>query len=148
MSAFPHPVEGYQLSLDYEQSLFFLSPPSKTSERRKWPQAWLKARGEWGRPRFSHLDACAHVHSPHSPQVWRKRETARGLTPFISKTKFLCFHAPHRLKTTISTETNSFLHLLDLVLWVVADTVFFLLKGSFRSPGYSSYRRISRVALP
>ena len=32
MSAFPHPVEGYQLSLDYEQSVFFLSPQSKTSE--------------------------------------------------------------------------------------------------------------------
>ena len=30
------------LSLDYEQSLFFLGPTSKTPETRKWPRAWLK----------------------------------------------------------------------------------------------------------
>ena len=30
------------LSLDYEQSLFFLGPSSKTPETRKWPRAWLK----------------------------------------------------------------------------------------------------------
>ena len=35
MSAFPHPVEGYQLSLDYEQSLFFLRPPSKNAREMK-----------------------------------------------------------------------------------------------------------------
>ena len=31
-------------ALDYEQSLFFLGPSSKTPETRKWPRAWLKAR--------------------------------------------------------------------------------------------------------
>ena len=30
--------------LDYEQSLFFLGPLSKTLVTRKWPRAWLKAR--------------------------------------------------------------------------------------------------------
>ena len=30
-------------ALDYEQSLFFLGPSSKTPETRKWPRAWLKA---------------------------------------------------------------------------------------------------------
>ena len=30
--------------LDYEQSLFFLGPSSKTPETRKWPRAWLKSR--------------------------------------------------------------------------------------------------------
>ena len=28
--------------LDYEQSLFFLGPSSKTCEIRKWPRAWLR----------------------------------------------------------------------------------------------------------
>ena len=46
-------------SLDYEQSLFFLNPSSKTPETRKWPRAWVKARDGRGttfsvcRPRFS-----------------------------------------------------------------------------------------------
>ena len=30
--------------LDYEQSLLFLGPSSKTPETRKWPRAWLKSR--------------------------------------------------------------------------------------------------------
>ena len=29
--------------IDYEQSLFFLGPSSKTCAIRKWPRAWLKA---------------------------------------------------------------------------------------------------------
>ena len=52
------------LSLDYEQSLFFLGPSIKTPETRKWPRAWLKARDGRGsffflgcRPRFSRLAA-------------------------------------------------------------------------------------------
>ena len=65
------------LSLDYEQSLFFLGPSSKTPETRKWPRAWLKARDGRGsffflgcRPRFSRLAAStlnvrARVHSPY-----------------------------------------------------------------------------------
>ena len=32
--------------VDYEQSLFFLGPSSKTPKTRKWPRAWLKARDE------------------------------------------------------------------------------------------------------
>ena len=32
------------LHLDYEQSIFFLGPSSKTRETRKWPHGWLKAR--------------------------------------------------------------------------------------------------------
>ena len=32
------------LDLDYEQSLFFLGPSSKTPETRKGPRAWLTAR--------------------------------------------------------------------------------------------------------
>ena len=42
-------------ALDYEQSLFFLGPSSKTPVTRKWPCAWLKAR--YGSPRFSCLAA-------------------------------------------------------------------------------------------
>ena len=34
--------------LYYEQSLFFLGPSGKTPETRKWPRAWLKARGRGG----------------------------------------------------------------------------------------------------
>ena len=30
--------------LDYEKSLFFVGPSSKTPVTRKWPRAWLKAR--------------------------------------------------------------------------------------------------------
>ena len=42
--------------IDYEQSLFFLGPSSKTPETRKWPRAWLKVRdGRGCRPRFSRL---------------------------------------------------------------------------------------------
>ena len=42
--------------IDYEQSLFFLGPSSKTPETRKWPRAWLKVRdGRGCRPRFSCL---------------------------------------------------------------------------------------------
>ena len=36
--------------IDYEQSLFFLGPSSKSPETRKWPCAWLKARD--GPPSF------------------------------------------------------------------------------------------------
>ena len=83
--------------IDYEQSLFFLGPSSKTPETRKWPRAWLKVRdGRGCRPRFSRLasrvsrlasrvsrlaasplNARARVHSPY--QIWRKGETARSL---------------------------------------------------------------------
>ena len=31
-------------NLDYQRSLFFPGPLHKTSETRKWPRAWLKAR--------------------------------------------------------------------------------------------------------
>lgn len=31
-------------SLDFEQSLLFVSPLSETSETRKWPDSWLKTR--------------------------------------------------------------------------------------------------------
>ena len=41
--------------VDYEQSLFFLGPSSKTPETRKWVRAWLKARDR--RSRFSRLAA-------------------------------------------------------------------------------------------
>ena len=42
--------------IDYEQSLFFLGPSSKTPETRKWPRAWLKVRdGRGCRPCFSRL---------------------------------------------------------------------------------------------
>ena len=37
--------------VDYEQSLFFLGPSSKTPEIRKWPRAWLKARDGRGTTR-------------------------------------------------------------------------------------------------
>ena len=44
--------------LDYEQSLFFLGPSSKTRETRKWPRGLLKARDRRGTsPRFSQLAA-------------------------------------------------------------------------------------------
>ena len=34
--------------LDYEQSLFFLGPSSKTPETRKWPGSWLNRRRKTG----------------------------------------------------------------------------------------------------
>ena len=37
-------LSGAHANLDYEQSLFFLGPSSKTPETRKWPRALLKAR--------------------------------------------------------------------------------------------------------
>ena len=36
------------LTLDNEQSLFFLGPSNKTPETRKWPRAWLKVRDGTG----------------------------------------------------------------------------------------------------
>ena len=57
---------------DYEQSLSFLGPSSKTPATRKWPRAWLKARDERGSclPCFSRLaasplNARARVHSSY-----------------------------------------------------------------------------------
>ena len=37
-------------SVDYEQSLFFLGPSSKTPETRKWTRTWLMVRDERGTP--------------------------------------------------------------------------------------------------
>ena len=37
--------------VDYEQSLFFLGPSSKTPKTRKWPRAWLKAQDGRGTTR-------------------------------------------------------------------------------------------------
>ena len=58
------------LTLDNEQSLFFLGPSNKTPETRKWPRTWMKARDGKGRPRFSRLaasllNARVRVHSPY-----------------------------------------------------------------------------------
>ena len=50
--------------IDYEQSLFFPGPSSKTRETRKWPRARLKARDGRGTKKG---------------QIWRKRETAPSL---------------------------------------------------------------------
>ena len=36
--------EACSSRVDYEQSLSFLGPSSKTPETREWPRAWLKAR--------------------------------------------------------------------------------------------------------
>ena len=48
-------IDQHRAGVDYEQSLFFLGPSSKSPETRKWPRAWLKARDGRGRPRFSRL---------------------------------------------------------------------------------------------
>jgi len=53
----------HSIQVDYEQSLFFLSPSSKTPETRKWPRTWLKAR--FSRLAASPLNARARVHSPY-----------------------------------------------------------------------------------
>ena len=50
MSRFAH---SCRVDVDFEQSLFFLGPSSKTSETRKWPRAWLKARDGRGTTRIS-----------------------------------------------------------------------------------------------
>ena len=50
MSRFAH---SCRIDVDFEQSLFFLGPSSKTSETRKWPRAWLKARDGRGTTRIS-----------------------------------------------------------------------------------------------
>ena len=60
---------GVNRHVDYEQSLFFLGPSSKTPETRKWPRAWLKARDEGvffllGLPP-SLLNSLARVDSPY-----------------------------------------------------------------------------------
>ena len=77
-------IARYWLNLDYEQSLFFLGPSSKTPETRKWPRAWLKVGC---RPRFSRLatsplNARARMHSPY--KIWRQRETARSLGSILN----------------------------------------------------------------
>ena len=38
--------------VDYEQSLSFLGPSSKTPEKRKWQRAWLKARDGRGTTKY------------------------------------------------------------------------------------------------
>ena len=63
--------------IDYEQSLFFLGPSSKTCEIRKWPRAWLKALvSRLSRLRRSTLAlAC----TPLTKSEEKERETARSL---------------------------------------------------------------------
>ena len=56
-------INVVSLSLDYQQSLFFLGPSRKTPATRTWPRSWLKERDGRGtkkektgcRPRFSCL---------------------------------------------------------------------------------------------
>ena len=55
MSRFAH---SCRVDVDFEQSLFFLGPSSKTSETRKWPRAWLKARDGRGTTRISLVWLC------------------------------------------------------------------------------------------
>ena len=59
-----------------EQSLFFLSPSSKTHKTRQWPRAWLKAAlvSPVSQLRRSTLECTCTLH-----EIWRKRETARCL---------------------------------------------------------------------
>ena len=77
-------IAWYWLNLDYEQSLVFLGPSSKTPETRKWPRAWLKAgcRPRFSRLATSSLNARARVHSPY--KIWRKRETVRSLGSIVN----------------------------------------------------------------
>ena len=64
--------------LDYEQSLFFLGPSSKTPETRKWPRAWQKAP-----PSFLVSRGFAAKRSlARACTNWRKTETARSLGAF------------------------------------------------------------------
>ena len=61
--------------VDYEQSLFFLGPWSKTSETRKWPRAWLKAREGALVSRVSRLrhSTLARACTPHTKSEEKER---------------------------------------------------------------------------
>ena len=66
--------------VDYKQSLFFLSPSSKTHETRKWPRPWLKAQD--GPPSFlaSHGFAAWHSHTCALPSLnlMKKRDCTQS----------------------------------------------------------------------
>ena len=94
------------LFLDYEQSLFFLGPLSKTPQTRKWPRAWLKARdGRRTRHRFSLLAASplnARSRARALPLLNLKKKTDCSQSilfpnmpanPIIYKFEFLWHHA-------------------------------------------------------
>ena len=114
--SFPPPRGGLSTQFRLRAVSLFSQSPEQNERETKMATSMTEGARRVRPPSFftsRRLRACALSSLSSS---LKKTETARGLTPFISKTKFSCFHAPHRLKTTISTVTNSFIHLLDLVL--------------------------------
>ena len=88
--------------LDYEQSLFFLSPLSKTCETCKWPCVWLL------------LDTLTHACIPLYKIIWRKRETAHSLTEFSHELEYVKFLSADCLIFLIQFVTVSVLIVLRL----------------------------------
>ena len=71
-----HGVLCFWRFLDYEQSLFFLSPSCETRETRKWPRAWREGAR---RERHEKRETTSAVISSVS---WLRRSTlARAWTP-------------------------------------------------------------------
>jgi len=74
----PATLNGLSCGLvDYEQSLFFLSPSSNTPEiRKKWPRAWLKARD--GRGEQSFFAQRSHVRALPLLNLKKKRDCSHS----------------------------------------------------------------------
>ena len=69
------------LSLDYEQSLFFLGPSSKTPETRKWPRAWLRCETGEARLFPSRAAALARACTPLTKSEEKERLLAGHIVP-------------------------------------------------------------------
>ena len=76
--------------LEYEQSLVFLSPSSKTRESRKWPRAWLKARERRGTFLASFLASRARA----VPSLNRKEKRDCSQSIIIRNRGNFCFWNP------------------------------------------------------
>ena len=86
--------------VDYEQSLFFLGPSSKTPEIRKWPRAWLKARDGRGttrerlaaKPEAAALVSLARVQLPLL-NLKKKRDYSQSSRLVPSRLLFIIDHS-------------------------------------------------------
>ena len=94
-----HLLVSITTALDYEQSLFFLGPSSKTPVTRKWPCAWLKAR--YGSPRFS-----CRAASLLNARAWRKIATARSL--LLPPNNYDQIVGSDYMKTTLEIDWSEF----------------------------------------
>ena len=69
---------NHKTRVDYEQSLFFLGPSSKTPETRELSRAWLKARR--AAALFSRVSRLRRVHSPSLLNLKKKRDCSQFKT--------------------------------------------------------------------